>query len=228
VDSLEWELVIETDPPNDGYYWAHQFSFVNGLTGFLGLQAHGGFQLKPTDRADFVKMAVFWVGGTSLTAELGDIQAPNARTMVVNTRGTDWMTLHAKYEWTACDVYRLRLAKDGTDPSGNVWYGAWIEDRTTRDLTLLGRIGVPAEWGQLSRLSTTLTTRIDDKPMPVPVTSCDQPEYGSAIFGTPTANDGLLTPTHTSRFIDPPRCPTSRYTDLPEGVRQEIAVPLSP
>src|SRR6187399_2622506 len=119
MDSIEWDLLPESDPPHDGYYWAHQFSFVNGLTGFFGLQAHGGFQLNPTaedpkPKVDFTKMAVFWMGG-SLPAELGDIEYPDARVMGVTARGTDWTTVHAKYEWSACTVYRLRLAKDGTD-----------------------------------------------------------------------------------------------------------------
>jgi len=221
VDSLEWDLVVELEPERDGYYWAHQFSFVNGLTGFFGLQAHGGFQLAADAGVDFVKMALLWIGGSKLTAELGDIQGEDARILVVPARGTEWTTIHAKYEWSPCTVYRLRFAKDGTDASGNVWYGAWIEDRTTTLLTKLGRIAVPQEWGQLSRLSTTFTTRIDDKPPPV--TDCDQPEPASAIFGTPSANDGQLRPTPSNRFAML-RCPSSRFTDLPEGVRHEIGL----
>lgn len=223
AESLEWDLVIETDPVTDGYYWAHQFSFVNGVTGFVGLQAHGGYQTTLTEKPSFVKMALFWVGGGARPAELGDIQDPDARTLVVSGPGVEWTTINAKYEWNACDVYRLRLAKDGTDSSDNIWYGAWIDDRTTRTLTFLGRIAVPPEWGQLSLLSTSITTRIDDKPGPA-VTTCDVPEPASAIFGTPTANEGQLVPKHTNSFIDPPRCPTSRFTELPEGVRHEIAL----
>lgn len=227
ADSLEWDLLPENDPPHDGYYWAHQFSFVNGLTGFFGLQAHGGFQLPPTTQdptptVDFTKMAVFWIGGSTLPAELGDVPFPNARVLVVSGRGTEWTTVHAKYEWSACTAYRLRIAKDGTEPNGNVWYGAWIEDRSTLVLTKVGRIAVPPDWGQFSRLSTTLTTRIDDKPPAV--TTCDQPEPASAIFGTPSGNEGQLWPVGSPRFQSPLRCPSSRFTDLPEGVRHEIGI----
>jgi hypothetical protein len=222
LDSLEWDLVMETDPPHDGYYWAHQFSFVNGLTGFFGVQAHGGFQLSLDGAVDFVKMALLWIGGSDRTAELGDIQGDDARILVVPARGTEWTTIHAKYEWSACTVYRLRLAKDGTDASGDVWYGAWIEDRTTMLVTKIGRIAVPQEWGQISRLTTTFTTRIDDKPPPV--TTCDQPEPASAIFGTPSANERQLTPTPLNRFGSTIRCPSSRFTELPEGVRHEIGL----
>jgi hypothetical protein len=227
LDSLEWDLVMESDPENDGYYWAHQFSFVNGLTGFFGIQAHGGYQQTKDDNVDFVKMALLWISSGELTAELSDIQGDDARTMVVSTRGTQWTTINAKYEWSACTVYRLRLGKDGTDALGNVWYAAWIEDRATTLLTKIGRIAVPAEWGQISRLTTTLTTRIDDKPPPPgvgPVTTCADPEPASAIFGTPSGNDGQLVPTHFNRFPSPARCPSSRFTDLPEGVRHEIGL----
>jgi hypothetical protein len=222
LDSLEWDLVMESDPEDDGYYWAHQFSFVNGLTGFFGVQAHGGYQQTLTERPTFLKMALLWISSGELNAELGDIQGEDARTLVVSARGTDWTTIHAKYEWSACTVYRLRFGRDGTDASGNVWYAAWIEDRTTTLLTKIGRIAIPAEWGQLSRLTTTLTTRIDDKPPPV--TTCDQPEPASAIFGIPSGNDGQLVPTHINRFPVPARCSSSRFTDLPEGVRHEIGL----
>ena len=221
VDSLEWDLVLEIDPENDGYYWAHQFSFVNGLTAFFGLQAHGGFQLTTDGKVDFVKMALFWVS-SQRTAELGDVQGEDARVLVLTTRGVAWTTINAKFEWNPCTVYRLRVARDGTAPSGDVWYGAWVEDRTTTVVTKIGRIGIPADWGQISRLSTTLTTRIDDKPPPV--TTCDQPEPASAIFGTPSGNDGQLLPTPSNRFASPLRCPSSRFTVLPEGVRHEIGV----
>ena len=51
---------------------------------------------------------------------------------------------------------------------------------------------------------------------------------GLSPYGTPTANEGELVPTHTNSFIDPPRCPTSRFTELPEGVRHEIALRTGP
>jgi hypothetical protein len=60
------------------------------------------------------------------------------------------------------------------------------------------------------------------------VTNCGDPEPASGIFGTPTANDGQVTPTHMNRFAVPARCGTSRFTELPNGVRQEIGVHPSP
>jgi hypothetical protein len=226
VDSLEWDLVMETDPPDDGYYWAHQFSFVNGLSGFLGLQAHGGYA-DPANPApvDFTKMAVYWIAGPPSDAQLGDISGKNGRKATQTQYGVQWMTIHAKFDWTACHVYHLRLAQNGTTDAGDVWYGAWILDKTTGVEVFLGQMLIPGTWGQLSALTTTLTTRIDAASTDVPVMNCGDPEPTSGIFGTPTANDGMVVPTgYKNRFAVPARCGTSRFTDLPEGVRQEIGV----
>lgn len=231
IDSLEWDLVIETDPPNDGYYWLHQFSFVNsGTSGFLGLQAHGGY----TDPAnpgpiDFTKMAVFWISGPPTDAELGDFTGKNGRKAQVTQYGVAWMTIHGKFEWSACHVYHLKLGPDGTTDAGDIWYGAWITDKTTGVEAFLGRMLIPASWGQLQTLSVMETTRIDNAATDVPVVTCADPEPASAIFGMPTANDGSVVPAAPqSRFAMPPRCATSRYTNLPEGVRHELGVRAMP
>jgi hypothetical protein len=227
VDSLEWDLVMETDPPDDGYYWAHQFSFVNsGSSGFLGLQAHGGYS-DPANPGpiDWTKMAVFWIAGPPSDAELGDFTGKNGRKAPQTQYGVQWMTIHAKYDWTACHVYHLKLGPDGTTDAGDVWYGAWITDKTTGVMNFIGRMLIPSSWGQLAALSTTLTTRIDNAAPDVPVVNCSDPEPTSGIFGLPTADGNTVQPSgYKNRFAVPARCATSRFTDLPEGVRQEIGV----
>ena len=231
VDSIEWDLVIETDPADDGYYWAHQFSFVNsGTSGFLGLQAHGGYT-DPVNPGpvDFTKMAVFWIAGPPTDAELGDFTGKNGRKALVTQFGVQWMTIHGKFDWTACHVYHLKLGPDTTTDAGDIWYGAWITDKTTGVTVLLGRMLIPASWGQLQTLSVMQTTRIDNAATDVPVVTCADPEPASAIFGTPTANEGTIFPgTAQPRFAIPARCATSRYTLLPEGVRQELGVRATP
>ena len=239
VDSMEWDLVIETDPQTDGYYWAHQFSWVGGLKGYFGLQAFGGYQEDPTPTAtmpngspvEFTKIALFWVAGQTLTGELGDITgSKNARVALQQEPGVTFLTINARYDWTACNVYRLRLARYSTEDDGSVWWGAWIENQTTNDITLLGRILVPSSWGQLQQFSTMYTARIDNAPGAA-VSTCSEPEPASAIFGTPTANDGQVLPVdHQNGFPTPARCPTSRFTPLATGVRQEIGLrpPVAP
>jgi hypothetical protein len=238
VDSLTWDLVVENDPKTDGYYWAHKFTFVGGLTGFFGMQAHGGYvdpNVTPTAPCapnnpthdpgcvDFTKMMVFWIAGPPAQAMLGDIPEPDARTSVQMEGGIQWMTIHARYDWTACVPYRLRVAKYRTEDTGDIWYGAWILDGGTAKETFIGAILVPAAWGQIAKLSTTLTTRIDQAPPPV--MTCADPEYVSAIFGTPTGNDGQVLPAAPANsFSTPLRCPSSRFTNLADGVRHEIGI----
>lgn len=238
LDSMEWDLVIEDDPPVDGYYFAHQFAFEGGQPGFFGLQAHGGYQADPPAPGstpapgqkppvtEFVKMALFWIGGLPIDAELGDIKYPDARAALQAEGGGQWMTIHAKYDWVACHTYNLRVAKDHTDDTG-VWYGAWIRDKDTDVVTWLGSILVSSDYGRISRFSTMYTTRIDNANLPESaVTTCADPEPESVIFGTPTGNDGQVLPLPPqNNFATPGRCPTSRFTELSNGIRHEIGVP---
>jgi hypothetical protein len=167
IESIEWDLVIETDPEIDGYYWAHQFSFAEGIPGYFGLQAHGGYQEDPTptptmptgSRPSFVKMALLWIGGAP-EGEVGDIPFPDARAAVVTKGPVDWMTVHARFEWEACHLYHLKLAKHSVSDSGDNWYGFWIHDRTTDELTYIGRVRVPGAVGGFLNLSTSFTNRL--------------------------------------------------------------------
>jgi hypothetical protein len=237
VDSLEWNLVIENETETNGYYWAHKFSWVGGLSGYFGLQAFGGYQVKPPSKlgasdgssVTFEKMALFWVAGPPTAGELGDITGDdNARVAEVPEPGATFLTINAKFPWVPCDLYHLSVAKDMTDASGDVWYGAWIDDETTHVRTFIGRILIPASWGQLSPATSTYTQRIDNanQQKAPPVVTCSDLEPTSAIFGTPTANDGQILPVNRkNNFGTPLRCPTSRFTILPEGIRQEIGLP---
>jgi hypothetical protein len=231
IESIEWDLVMETDPENDGYYWAHQFSFAEGVPGYFGIQAHGGYQEDPTPTptmpigspVTFVKMALLWIGGAS-DGEVGDIPFPDARAAFVNKGGVDWMTLHAKFEWERCHLYHLKLARHSVSETGDNWYGFWIEDRTTNVETFIGRVLVPGSAGPILSLTTSFTNRIDDAPGAL-VLTCQDPEPASGIFGTPTANDGQIVPTaRRDRFAEPTRCSSSRFTNLDNAVRQEMGV----
>jgi hypothetical protein len=226
IESIEWDLVIEVDPPLDGYYWAHQFSFAEGNVGYFGLQANGGFQLNPPNGDyDWQKMVVFWIGGAP-TGELGDIVDPDARAATIPRGGIDWMTIHAKYAWEACHLYHLKLAKESVTDEGDSWYGFWISDRSTDVDTFFGRILVPAAAGELQSSTMSFTNRIDEANLPyTAVVTCDDPYPASGIFGWPTANDGSVSPMrHYNHFLEPMRCPTSRFTELTSGVRQEIGL----
>jgi hypothetical protein len=228
ADSIQWELMIEREivrppsGPNGGYYWFQQFSFVQGVAGIIGLQAEGIYQATLAMTPDVTKMAVFWVSGPPLDAELGDIAYPDARVAEETAAGATWTTIHARFDWQACHVYRMRFAPEVTEAGGNTWYGARILDKTTDQEILLGRVLLPADVGQISPFSISRTSAVDwGSPA-----ECSALPYGSAVFGAPMAVDGShLDAAHSNRFSQSARCGTSRFTDFPGAVRHELATP---
>jgi hypothetical protein len=223
LESIEWDLLIERDHVTDGYFWAHQFSFSETpVGGFIGLQMNGGYRADPPEGPyETSDMVLIWVSGPPVAAELGDIPFPDARTWLEADRGFEWWTIHAKVELEPCVTYSVRFGLESTTPSGDVWYGGWVRDGATGVETFVGRILVPAIWGPLAGFTTEITQRIDY----VAPVSCSDAEPSSALYGTPTANGGLMRPTdHNNRFDSELRCATSRFTDFPDGVRHELGI----
>ncbi len=222
MDMLEWQVEVERDNLTDGYMWAHQFGFVASGGGFTGIQVNGGYSADPPDGPyEITNMIVFWIAGPPIRAELGEIAYPDARIAPNTARGLDWLTIHARYTLAPCHTYRLRAGRESVDVTGDIWIGAWILDTTTGIELMYGRMLVPKDWGQLSSLSTEWTTRVGYREL----TTCADAEPASGFLATPTANGGVVLPTdHNNRFDSPPHCPTSRFTNLPGGVRHEVGL----
>jgi hypothetical protein len=218
LDSIDTDFTLESEFTNDGYLWTHKFDFVGGGGGFLGLQERGGYQAEPLGEVEFTNMVVFWMPSTSLDAELGDVEYPEARAMVVSQDGSMWRTIHVKYDFQPCHTYRLRVARESTTASGNIWYGAWITDGSER--TYLGRMLVPGSWGKIDTRTSTWSNRIGYGSFML----CRDPEPASIFFGTPIGNDGTVMPTGFSNTFQPEACPTSRFTVFSNGVRQQIGL----
>lgn len=224
VTSIEWELSVErdvneTEPPSAGYYYHQRFFFDKGMVGIFGIQAEGIYQSEPpTSAVEVTKIAVFWLSGPPLEAELGDIAYPNARVAPTTANGVNWLTIHARFPWEACHVYRFRIAPDSTDPSGNVWYGAWIDDITTGQVTMLGRMLVPSDSGLITPFTVSRVS-----PIVYDARTCAVPSPTSAVFGAPRGNGGSVAPSlRTNRFESPARCATSRFTSFEGAVRHQI------
>jgi hypothetical protein len=220
-DSLEWDLRVEVEPASDGYIFAQEFTLENGSTGLATLQANGGYQADPpTGPTDFAKIVQFWIEGPPIRAELGSIAYPEARVSIETQVGVQWLTINARYDWQACRAYRFTVTREETEPSGGRWYAARIRDTVTGAETLIGRILTPEVWGRLAAPTRSWTNRIGWGPPPG---TCAGLQAASVIFGAPTANDGSLEPSlRTHRFSTPPLCPSSRITDFPNAVRQEV------
>jgi hypothetical protein len=225
--ALEWQLMVErevaqasTSPPTGGYYYAHQFAFLEGLAGFFGIQDEGGYQQDPpSSPVDFTKMAVFWLGGPPLAGELGDIAYPDARVAPATVAGVGFLTIHARFDWEACHVYRFRFGPHATEADGNIWYGATIEDVSSGVETFLGRMLLPADVGLLAPFSTSRTIPIEFGELE----ACDSAPPGSAVFEAPYA-DGEQASLSAHRFVEPLRCTTSRFSAFPGAVRHELGL----
>ena len=230
VTSMQWDLMVEREverespgaPATGGYYWAYQFSLLEGAAGFLGIQAEGVYQTDPPGSPlEIIKMAVFWLAGPPLEAELGDIAYPDARVAPTIAAGVSYLTIHARFEWQACRVYRFRVGPHSTESDGGIWYGAWIEDTAAGVDTFLGRMLVPADSGTFSPFSISRTMPIE---FTEPV-SCDIPAEGSALFGAPRTIEGdVRAEVAGHRFTQPLACASSRFTEFDGAVRHELGV----
>jgi hypothetical protein len=226
IDSMQWDLMIERDVPvpgpeliDSGYYWQQHFNFVQGVAGRLGLQANGVYS--SDSGIDRTKIAVFWISGPPLDAELGDIPFPDAVIGDSTATGVNWTTIHARFDWQPCRVYRLRFAPAGDEPDLEaIWYGAWITDLTTDEELLLGRMLLPGDVGLLAPFTISATAPFEFSPL----SSCSEPFPVSAIWGPPTTDDGQVAELNTNRFVSPIQCGTSRITRFPGAVRHEAGV----
>lgn len=229
LTSLEWDLTVETELTRDGYFFTHQFSLENGAVGFLGLQPRGRYSPDLSQPDIFItNIVVFWIsaaplGTLPLDSELGDIQPPDARTSTQVQQNLQWLAINARYDFSTCRAYRLRVNGDSTDSNGNIWYAAYVRDLTTNIETYLGRILVPAEWGKMQVTTSMWSNRIGHAAL----TSCSSAEPASALYGTPSAVvDGeTVAPSRFRNRFEAPVCPDARFTVLPNGVRHELGLP---
>lgn len=230
--SLEFDLMVEREILKDptataatrGYYWAHQFYFDKGATGWFGIQAEGVYQIDAPDPAatrEVTKMAVFWLSGPPLEAELGDIDYPDARIADIAASGVNYTTIHAKFDWQPCRVYRFRIDQESVDADGNVWYGAWIEDLEAVNETFLGRMLLPEDAGAFTSFSVSKTLPIEFREPD----TCMVPQ-ASALYGIPhTVGGGNYAAVGKNAFNqDQLACQSSRFTQFPGAVRHEQGV----
>jgi hypothetical protein len=141
--NFDHDLRIQQVTPNAPYFWSHQFGFVDGDGGYLGLQSNGvGFD------GYRGKLAIFSIW-----------QATAASGPACGTFGGEGTGYSCKipYEWVANRRYRLRLWATGTD-GADEWWGAWVMDRTTGAEQHIGSIRVPLPWGWLGSWSVMWTS----------------------------------------------------------------------
>ena len=203
-NSFEWQVTVLADPTPAGYFWAHQFGFINGDGGYLGLQSQGN------RRADgsIGKLAIFSLWNTTLSqgAACGNFSGEGVG-----------QSCSIAYNWIKNRTYKLRVNKDFSQSTGT-WWSAWVQDTVTRQDSFIGRIRVPAAWRGLSTFSGMWTENF------VPAfTNCESLVYSSVRFDYPKANGGTISPmSHNNHLGTPGGCPGSSVTDVPNGVRQDM------
>jgi len=158
--------VTEAPEANTGLFWAHQFQFVGGSGGYMGLQIVGSEM-----------RAIFSIWG-AITANPNTGQSNGCREL--EEYGKVW-SCGAKYDWKIGVNYRLRLWVTNKDSSGNQWWVGAINDYSTNSETIIGTILAPASFGLLSTWSTTWVEYFA-------YTTCDAP-HTRAIFSYPYARN---------------------------------------
>ncbi len=119
----------EVDPgPDAPYLWAHDFGFVGGHTGRLGLQTAA-------------KAAVFSVSSAVAAEGAG-----------AERTGDGGWRCRLQYPWQAGRRYRLRV---WTVDRG--WWAASVDDEAAAVETEIGFIQVPRDWRQLDTWSVMWT-----------------------------------------------------------------------
>jgi len=153
--------VTDTPELDTGLFWSHQFAFVGGSGGYLGLQIVGS-----------TKKAIF---------SIWNALAGSSECQVFTHEGSGWMCL-IDYDWKVGFNYRLRLWVLNKDPAGNEWWLGTINDYSINSDTVIGRILVPSSFGWLSSWSVTWIEYFV-------YSTCDVP-YTRAIFSYPFARNG--------------------------------------
>jgi len=115
-------------------FWAHQFGFVNGSGGYLGLQIVGS-----------QKKVIFSIWD-AITGEPGN--------PFQEGDGHGWQII-INYDWKLNRKYRLRIWELNVEQNGDEWWLAAVYDYASGVDTIIGKILVPAAWGWLSNTSVT-------------------------------------------------------------------------
>jgi len=115
-------------------FWAHQFGFVNGSGGYIGLQVVGS-----------QKKAIFSIWD-AITGEPGN--------PFQEGDGHGWQII-INYDWKLNRKYRLRIWEFNVEQNGDEWWLAAVYDYASGVDTIIGKILVPAAWGWLDATSLT-------------------------------------------------------------------------
>jgi len=180
--NLDFYLTIDKEASN--YFWAHQFGFLAGDGGYIGLQTSALF------KGEITKIAIFsiWKAKNAEPAIGGSAE-------LFGHEGTGY-SCKIKFNWIEGRQYRIRLWElwDARKPNEDEWWGAWVLDTTTLKEEFIGNILLPASWKWLKSNSTNFVEYwgLQDGR----IHSCNEIPYTKATFGFPTLENGTVKPTN--------------------------------
>ncbi|NBR22236.1 MAG: hypothetical protein EBU08_00295 [Micrococcales bacterium] len=212
-ESFSVDLTPELDPATDDYFWACQFEFASGDTGYIGLQTSLAASLTG-------KGAIFGVSN-GISGEVG----PGGLTGVVDSdfSGGTGITVRVQYSWTANHTYRLTLGRGSDDGSGRLWT-ATVEDLTASTTYDFGIIKVPSGWGAITDAAVVWTEHYAPD-----IFSCSAIEHSSVKWqnvsaiplggGSPETTSGWV-----NRYETGSTCVNANISSISGGVRQEMGI----
>jgi RHS repeat-associated protein len=201
--NMDQRLTIRGHTAGSHYFWAHQFEYLHGDGGYLGLQVGSS----PNNS----KIALFSIYGAN-GAKDGTCGQFTEGTATGYTCRID------PYNWVAGRTYRLRIWTVTKDSLGE-WWGAWVQDTTTGVDSYVGAIRVPLTWGWLGTWSVSWTAYFGSPPA-----TCDDLAWAQAQFDAPTANaGGVATTVHRHQISTTGDCPDhAKVYDVAGGDVQEM------
>lgn len=135
--NFDVDIEITDSPEQNAHvlFWAHQFGFINGNGGYIGLQVVGS-----------QKKAVFSIWD-AISGDPGHM---------IDEGGSVW-SIVVDYDWELGQKYRLRIWELEEDQNGDEWWMGSVYDYATGTDFIIGKILVPASWGWLTSYSITWT-----------------------------------------------------------------------
>jgi hypothetical protein len=231
AESLEWDLTVLHDPGATTYFWAHQWWFQGGDAAYFGLQAH---DLR--DDGSRGKLAVF-----SIWSATGCADNPGCHGGV---EGSGFWTCRLAYDWAPGRTYGLRVARRAElEPAPAQerrrwwrpqrrepgWWSAWVTDRSSGEVTLVGSIRVPSRWRGLDLLArgSSVWTEFYGANVSGGVAGPEAVPHATVRFGVPVAGGpaGEAAPAGHANRLGQGDLDNSRVGDDGEGVRHEMGIP---
>ncbi len=209
---LEHELVIEDVSANGAYFWSHQFGFLNGDGGYMGLQNNGN-----TVSGQYnTKVAVFSIFSAAIDATPGNCKIEYGNFDGGAGAGT---SCRIPYNWTFGHRYKMRTVIGQNSDAAGTWWDGYITDLTSGVETQIGYIKVPKSWSGIN--SSIMWTEF----FSARAASCETHPYSRVRFYTPKGNYGTTPLGRSNTLSSVGNCSNSKITDTADGVIHEVGNP---